>query len=138
VSATGADTSQAKEDEMPQYAALIYEQGDPDWSTLDTPEKRQMIGEYGAFGATAAAVMRGGAALYPTTSATTVRVKGGPGGEVVTSDGPFAESKEVLTGFYLLECADLDEAVHWAAQIPAARTGMIELRPVIDFGASNG
>lgn len=120
---------------MPQYAALIYEQGDPDWSTLDTPEKQQVMGEYGAFGATAAAVMRGGAALFPTTSATTVHVEGGKGGKVVTSDGPFAESKEVLTGFYLLECTDLDDAVRWAAQLPAAWTGKVEVRPVIEFGA---
>lgn len=120
---------------MTQYAALIYEQGDPDWSTLDTPEKQQTMAEYGAFGATVAAVMRGGAALYPTTTATTVSVRGGKGGEVVTTDGPFAETKEVLTGFYLFECADLDEAVSWAAQIPAAWTGRVEVRPVIDFGA---
>jgi len=123
---------------MPQYAALIYEQGDPDWSTLDTPEKQQVMGEYGAFGATAAAVMRGGAALFPTTSATTVRVEGGKGGNVVTSDGPFAESKEVLTGFYLMDCSDLDDAVRWAAQIPAAWTGKVEVRPVIEFGDSDG
>ena len=123
---------------MPQYAALIYEPGDPDWSTLDTPEKEQTMGDYGAFGATAAAVLRGGAALYPTTTATTVRVQGGKGGEIVTSDGPFAETKEVLTGFYLLECADLDEAVRWAAQIPAAWTSSVEVRPVIDFGGAAG
>jgi len=123
---------------MPQYAALIYERGDPDWSTLDTPEKQQVMGEYGAFGATAAAVMRGGAALFPTTSATTVRVEGGKGGNVVTSDGPFAESKEVLTGFYLMDCSDLDDAVRWAAQIPAAWTGKVEVRPVIEFGDSDG
>jgi len=123
---------------MPQYAALIYEPGDPDYSTLDTPEKQQTMGEYGAFGATAAAVLRGGAALYPTTTATTVRVRGGKDGEVVTSDGPFAETKEVLTGFYLMECADLDEAVRWASQIPAAWMSGIEVRPVIDFGGSDG
>ncbi len=123
---------------MAQYAALIYEQGDPDWSTLDTPEKQQVMGEYGAFGATAAAVMRGGAALFPTTSATTVQVEGGKGGKVMTTDGPFAESKEVLTGFYLLECTDLDDAVRWAAQIPAAWTGKVEVRPVIEFGGSDG
>lgn len=123
---------------MPQFAALIYEQGDPDWSILDTPEKQKVMGEYGAFGATAAAVMRGGAALFPTTSATTVRVQGGKGGDVVTSDGPFAESTEVLTGFYLLDCTDLDDAVRWAAQIPAAHTGKVEVRPVIEFGDSNG
>ena len=68
--------------------------------------------------------------------ATTVRVNGGKGGDVVTSDGPFAETKEVLTGFYLMECADLDEAVRWAAQIPAAWYSGIEVRPVIDFGGS--
>jgi len=124
-----------KEILMPQYAALVYEQGDPDWSILDTPEKQHVMGEYGAFGATAAAVMRGGAALFPTTSATTVQVNGG---NVMTSDGPFAESKEVLTGFYLLECTDLDDAVRWAAQIPAAWTGKIEVRPVIEFGDSDG
>lgn len=121
---------------MPQYAALIYEQGDPDWSVLDTSEKQATMGEYGAFGAAAAAVLRGGAALYPTTTGTVVQVKGGRGGEIVTSDGPFAETKEVLTGFYQFECADLDEALAWAARIPAAWTGKIEVRPIIDFGAS--
>lgn len=120
---------------MAQYAALIYEQDDPDYSVLDTAEKRQTMQEYGEFGEAVAAVMRGGAALYPTTTSTTVRVTGGKGGDVVTTDGPFAETKEVLTGFYLLECADLDEAVRYAAQIPAARTGTVEVRPVIDFGA---
>ena len=121
---------------MPQYAALIYEQGDPDWSLLDTPEKQEVMSDYGAFGATAAAILRGGAALYPTTTATTLQVEGGKGGEVVTSDGPFAETKEVLTGFYLMECPNLDAAVEWASQIPAAWTGKVEVRPVIDFGGS--
>jgi len=123
---------------MPQYAALIYET-DTDWSVLDTPEKARTMEEYAAFSAAAASVTRGGAALYPTTTATSVRVhggRGGRGGEVVTSDGPFAETKEVLTGFYLFECADLDEAVQWAARIPAARAGTVEVRPVIDFGAA--
>ncbi len=117
---------------MPQYAALIYETGDPDWSVLDTSEKQATMAEYGAFGAAAAAVMRGGAALYPTTTATVVQ---GTGEDILTSDGPFAETKEVLTGFYQLECADLDEAIAWAARIPAARTGKVEVRPIIDFGA---
>jgi hypothetical protein len=120
---------------MPQYAALIYEEGDPDWSVLDTPDKQATMAEYGAFGAAAAAVMRGGAALYPTTTATVVQVTGGKGGETVASDGPIAETKEVLTGFYLLECADLDDAVAWAARIPAAWNGKVEVRPVIQFGA---
>lgn len=121
---------------MPQYAAMIYEQGDPDWSSLDTAEKQETMSEYGAFGATAAAILRGGAALYPTSTATTVHVEGGKGGRVVTTDGPFAETKEVLTGFYLMECADLDEALRWAAQIPAAWKDTVEVRPVIDFGGT--
>jgi hypothetical protein len=121
---------------MPQYAALIYEHGDPDYSTVDTGDKKEMMAEYGAFGATAAAVLRGGAALYPASTATTVQVPGGKGGEVTTTDGPFAETKEVLTGFYLMECADLDEAIRWAAQIPGAWTDKVEVRPVIDFGDS--
>lgn len=112
---------------MPSYAALIYTD-DVDWSA---PEYSAETVEYDAFGQAAAAFIRGGAALYPTGTATTVRVKGGKGGEVVTTDGPFAETKEVLTGFYLLECADLDEAVATAAQIPAAWSGSVEVRPVI-------
>ncbi len=120
---------------MTQYAILIYEPGDPDWSALDTEEKRQTMAEYGVFGQTVAAVLRGGAALYPTTTATTVRQERG---EVVTSDGPYAETKEVLTGFYLLECADLDEAVQHASRVPAARSGCVEVRPVIDFGVGAG
>ncbi len=119
---------------MPQYAALIYQQGDPDWSVLDTADKQATMADYGAFGAAAAAVLRGGAALYPTTTGTTVRVSGGKGGQMVVSDGPFAETKEVLTGFYQLECADLDEAIAWAARIPAAWTGVVEVRPIIEFG----
>jgi hypothetical protein len=119
---------------MTQYAVLIYEPGDPDWTQLDSPDKQATMQEYSAFGEAAAAVIRGGAALYPTTTATSVRVQDG---DVVTSDGPFAETKEVLTGFYLLECSDLDEAVRWAGKIPAARAGTVEVRPVIDFGAGN-
>jgi hypothetical protein len=118
-----------------QYAALIYEKGDPDWSKLDTAEKQATMADYGAFGAAAAAVMRGGAALYPTTTGTTVQVEGGKSGKVLTTDGPFAETYEVLTGFYQLECADLDEAIEWAAKIPAAWSGKVEVRPIIDFGA---
>lgn len=89
--------------------------------------------EYAAFGQEAAEQIRGGAALHPTSTATTVRVKGGKSGEVVTSDGPYAETKEIVGGFYLLECADLDEAVALAAKIPAAWEGAVEVRPVIAF-----
>jgi hypothetical protein len=78
-------------------------------------------------------VLRGGNALYPTATATTVRVDGGKGGDVVATDGPYAETKEALTGYYVLECADLDEAVAVAATIPAAWNGAVEVRPVITF-----
>lgn len=116
---------------MPQYAAIIYSR-DADWTA---PEEAPTMAEYGRFGeANGERHIRGGAALFPTSTATTVRVKGGRGGEVVTSDGPYAEAKEVLGGFYVLECADLDEAVRVAAQIPAAWDGAVEVRPVIPMG----
>jgi hypothetical protein len=115
---------------MTQYAALIYSK-DVDWTQ---PEYGKEMAEYGEFSETAKDVIRGGAALYQTSTATTVRVKGGKGGELVTSDGPYAETKEALTGFYLIEASDLDEAVKVAAQIPAAwDDGAIEVRPVIEF-----
>ncbi|WP_326567221.1 YciI family protein [Amycolatopsis rhabdoformis] len=114
---------------MPTYAAIIYSADvDP---TL--PEAASMIKDYNEFGAAAAAVIRGGKALYPTATATTVRVTGGKGGDIVTSDGPYAETKEALTGFYLIECADLEEAVKVAAQIPGAWDGAVEVRPVVEF-----
>jgi len=115
---------------MPQYIALTYT-ADVDWSA---PEQAAEMAEYYAFGAAAQSVIRGGGALYPTSTATTVRVHGGKGGDVVASDGPYAETKEALTGFYLFECADLDEAIRWAAQIPGAWYGSVEVRPVLDVG----
>jgi hypothetical protein len=119
---------------MPRYAALIYEpaetagQGsEEDWALI--------MKEYTEFGANAGAagVVGGGEALQPPATATTIHVKGGKGGDLVTTDGPFAETKEVLGGFYLLDCADLDEALKWAAQIPGAWHGRVEVRPCIDF-----
>jgi len=115
---------------MPTYAAIIYG-ADLDYTD---PQHGETMTDYMAFGEAAAAVIRGGAGLYPTSTATTVKVTGGKGGDVVTSDGPYAESKDVLTGFYLLECADLDEAVRFAAQIPGAWDGGVEVRPVLPFG----
>lgn len=114
---------------MPQYVAFIYS-ADVDWSAPDEAQQAEMA-EYGAFSQTAAAIIRGGAVLYPTSMATTVRVSGGKGGDVLATDGPYADTKEVLTGFFILECADLDEAVAAAAQIPGAWTGAVEVRPVI-------
>jgi hypothetical protein len=117
---------------MPRYAALIYT-AEPTPGTAD--DWQQMMIEYNEFGnnAGAAGVIGGGEALQATTTATTVHVKGGKGGDLVTTDGPFAETKEALGGFYLLDCADLDEAIRWAAQIPGAWMGRVEVRPVIDF-----
>lgn len=112
---------------MPTYAALLYTR-DADWTV---PEEAAVMADYGAFGEAAAPAIRGGAALFPTATATTVRVQGGKGGDVLTTDGPFAEAKEVLAGFYLIEADDLDAAVAIAAQIPAAWDGGVELRPVI-------
>jgi hypothetical protein len=115
---------------MPSFVALTYT-ADVDWSA---PEQADEMAEYLEFGRAAAAVIRGGAALYPTGTATTVRVRGGRGGDVVTTDGPYTETKEALTGFYLLECADLDEAITTAAAIPAAWSGAVEVRPLIPLG----
>ena len=77
-----------------------------------------------------AGVMKAGDALHPTSAATTVRVKDG---ETVATDGPFAETREQLGGYYLIECADLDEAIGWAAKMPNADRGSIEIRPVMEF-----
>jgi hypothetical protein len=114
---------------MPLYVALTYTR-DVDWTQ---PEFGEEMKEYNEFGQAAEDVIRGGHALYPTGTATTVRVSGGKGGDVITSDGPYAETKEALTGFYLLECADLEEAVKVAARIPAAWDGAVEVRPIIQF-----
>jgi hypothetical protein len=75
--------------------------------------------------------MKGGEALQPTATATTVRVRDG---QTLSTDGPFAETKEVLGGFYIVEAADLDEAIGYAARIPGAKEGSIEVRPIVDFG----
>lgn len=78
-----------------------------------------------------AGVLRGGEALHPTESATTVRLEGG---QVVTTDGPFAETKEQLGGFYLIEVENLDDAIAWAAKVPTATSGRVEVRPVWAIG----
>ena len=112
---------------MTLYAAIIYTT-DVDWSA---PEQAAETAEYAVFSQVAASVIRGGAALYPTSTATTVRVSGGKGGDVLSTDGPYAETKEVLAGFFLLDCEDLDHAIALAAQIPGAGNGAVEVRPVL-------
>jgi hypothetical protein len=111
---------------MPLYIAFTYTP-EVDWSQ---PEFADGLREYVEFQEAHAAVLRGGHALYPTATATTVRVPDGKGGDPIVSDGPYAETKEALTGYFLMECADLDEAIAIAAKIPAARYGTIEVRPV--------
>ena len=115
---------------MPLYAALIYG-ADVDYTE---PQYASTTADYMAFGEAAASVIRGGAGLYPTSTATTVKVTGGKGGDVVTSDGPYAETKDALTGFYLFECDDLEEAVRHASMIPGAWDGAVEVRPVLPMG----
>jgi len=106
--------------------ALIY--GDEGrWDSFDDEQRKAVYTQYDAFGESAGDKIAGGAELAPTRTATTVRVRDG---ETIVTDGPFAETKEALGGFYLLECADLDEAAKLAAGIPGAATGSIELRPV--------
>ena len=119
---------------MPQYLALLYDTEDEDYSQPEYAEANAaLMKEYEQFDRVAAEAVRGGNALYPSSTATTVRVRGGKGGEVVTTDGPFAETKEVLGGYYLLEAPDLDAAIALAARIPAAWTGCVEVRPVMTF-----
>ncbi len=85
--------------------------------------------EYGAFADEMGrrGVLQGGERLRPTTDATTVRVRDG---EVLTSDGPFAETKEQIGGYFLVDCKDLDQAIEVASKIPGARNGSIEVRPI--------
>ena len=121
---------------MPQYLALIY--GPADQQALRPEDfEGQMMSDYNDFHEAAgpAGVIAGGNALYHTDTATTVSVLGGKGGEIVTTDGPYAETKEVLGGYYLLNVADLDEAIAWAAKIPGAWMGKVEVRPVVEFSA---
>jgi hypothetical protein len=108
-----------------RYVAFIWTKWDSD-ADVDPAE----FGRYAEFNASSAdaGVRVQGLALHPVSSATTVRLRDE---QVLYTDGPFVESKEQLSGFYLFECADLDEALRWASQIPGARHGAIEVRPVI-------
>jgi hypothetical protein len=117
-----------------KYLLTIYND-ESGWSEVTPEQSGQIMAAYEAFGraATEAGVMLGGEGLQPTSTATTVRVRDG---ETVTSDGPFAETREQLGGYYLLDCRDLDEAIGWAARIPGAQQGSIEVRPVMDYDAA--
>jgi hypothetical protein len=111
-----------------QYMALIYADEDS-WSGLSDDERTQVVGQYQSLAqdAQAAGVMVGGDELGPTRDATTVRIRDG---QTLVVDGPYAEAKEALGGYFLFECETIDEALDWAARIPAAERGAIEVRPV--------
>jgi hypothetical protein len=114
-----------------RYILLIYGNENP--NPAPTPE--EMNAEMNAYNAftqeiSERGVILGGDALNPTSAATTVRVRDN---KVLTTDGPFAETKEQLGGFYMVQCNNLDEAIEWAAKIPGAKNGSIEIRPVMEF-----
>jgi hypothetical protein len=113
-----------------RYALLIYT-AEP---TQDVPED-VMASEFAAYDVFSSYVRERGAfqagdALQPTATATTVRVVDG---QTVATDGPFAETKEALGGFYIVEAADLDEAIDYASRIPGAKHGCIEIRPILEY-----
>ena len=114
---------------MAQYLILIYED-ETSWATAAPGVRDEIMKEHITFGEKHAGVLRGGNALHPTGVATSVR--GESSGSFAVTDGPFAETKEALGGFYLVEAADLDEAIAVAKDVPA-RFGGVEVRPVMVF-----
>jgi hypothetical protein len=116
-----------------QYLLLIYTK-EADYAAMDKKAAEVLSQEYGVFtqGIVKSGNFKGGERLRPTNTATTVRVKNG---KAVNTDGPFAETREQLGGFYLVEAKDLDEATDIAARMPAARHGSVEVRPIWPMGA---
>jgi hypothetical protein len=114
-----------------KYLCLIYE-SEQAFAALSEEESGRVMTEYFSFTEEIAKSghLIAGEALEPVASATTVRVRQG---KVTTTDGPFAETKEQLGGYYLIEARDLNDAVHVAARIPGARSGCVEVRPVMVF-----
>lgn len=112
-----------------QYALLIYTDETAD-SNASQQEQQAVMVAYNAFGETFKEKITAGEALVATNAATTVRLRNG---KTLTTDGPFAETKEQLGGFYLVNAADLDEAIQIASNIPGAKSGSIEVRPVMVF-----
>ena len=111
-----------------KYMLAIYA-NETEWSELGDEGRRVMYEEYAAVSEELAGrgMMIDGAELRPTTAATTVRIRDG---RTLVTDGPFAETKEQLGGFYIVDVPTLDEALEWAAKVPSARIGTIEVRPV--------
>ena len=115
-----------------QYLLMIY-RSEAELVNMTAADRKKLTAEYGTF--TQSIIQSGhfkaGDALQSVTKATTVRVKDG---KTITTDGPFAETREQLGGYYAIEAKDLDEAIGIAARIPGARTGSIEVRPIMVFG----
>jgi len=114
-----------------RYLLAIY-RSEAELGKLSQADRKQMMADYGAF--TQSIIQSGhfkaGDGLQPSTTATTVRVRDG---KILTTDGPFAETREQLGGYYLVEAKDLDTAIGIAARIPGAKTGSIEVRPVMIY-----
>ncbi len=128
-------TDESAEESDMRYLLLIYTPEQLDAAAGDTPPDE--MDEYNAFTQEMRdrGMLEAGEALHPTSAATTVRIRDG---QVVTTDGPFAETKEALGGFYLISAKDLDEAIEAAARIPGAKHGSIEVRPIFEFGSAEG
>ena len=112
-----------------QYMLLIY--GDEkDWMSMPEAKMKEMYAAYGTFTKELmdSGAMKAGSELAPISNASTVRVRNG---KTVTTDGPFAETKEQLGGYYVIDVPDLDAAIKWAAKIPSAPFGSIEIRPLV-------
>lgn len=126
--ATGAV---AWEEAIVRYMLLIWEAGDPE-AEVDPVLQQKEMDAYAAFTQEVVdrGLMRGGDPLSVPATATTVKAQGD---QVLTTDGPFTETKEWLAGYYLIECNDLDEAIEVAAKIPAAAHGAIEVRPIAEL-----
>ena len=112
-----------------KYLLLIYVR-EADWANLSEEEGGKIFGEYMTFteDIRASGQSLGGEPLQPTATASTVRVRDG---KTLVTDGPFAETREQLGGYYLIDVPDLDEAIRIAARIPGARSGSVEVRPVM-------
>jgi hypothetical protein len=116
-----------------QYALLIYTDESATDVTRPPEELAPMLEGYRAFGEEYHSAIRGGQALQPTATATSVRVRDG---RRLLTDGPFAETREQLGGFYIVDVDSLDDAIAAAAKIPGASTGVVEVRPVMVFADS--
>jgi hypothetical protein len=112
-----------------QYLLLIHD-AESVWENMPEKQRNEIYGQYIAYTneLRESGALVGANQLQPTSTATTVRVRDG---EQIVTDGPFAETKEQLGGYYLIEVDSVDEAIEWAAKIPSAQLGSIEVRPVV-------